>query len=509
MFQLSPSESLTEREVNKGLRLVIVEGLSAEVMTSFTGGAFLVAMALLLGATNTQIGLLAALPTFTNLFQLVSIFLVRKFNNRRVIAVLCSVFARIPLVIVGSMALFGRNSASVEVLLFFLFFYYLFGSIAGPTWNAWMKDLVPEKMLGSYFAKRSSYTQMLNVVLSLALALAIDYVRNNRTTLELEAYGVMFIVGGVSGLTGAFLLANVPEPKSEMKNENLLSLFKRPVQDDNFRRLLWFNAAWIFALNLATPFFTVFMLQSMKLPLSYVIGLGAINQVFSILTVRSWGAFADRYSNKTIISISAPLYIVCLIAWCFVGMYTTLLGNLVLLVIIHIVTGISTAGINLSVTNIGLKLSPAKHAIVYLSTKNIVVSLFATISPLIGGQLADFFMNRSLDIGATWTGLNGEKTIHFITLHDWNFLFIIAAFLALIALELLVRVTEAGEVNKEHVVKVMRATIRTHARDFFVVDSLMALHNQLWLLLRKLPFISKHHRDGSGRPTTYKGDVVE
>src|SRR5690606_18220417 len=113
MFQLSPSESLTEREVNKGLRLVIVEGPSAEVMTSFTGGAFLVAMALLLGATNTQIGLLAALPTFTNLFQLVSIFLVRKFNNRRVIAVLCSVFARIPLVIVGSMALFGRDRKSV------------------------------------------------------------------------------------------------------------------------------------------------------------------------------------------------------------------------------------------------------------------------------------------------------------------------------------------------------------------------------------------------------------
>jgi hypothetical protein len=47
---LSPKPSLTEPEVNRGLRLVIVEGLSTEVMTSFTGGAFLVAMALLLGA---------------------------------------------------------------------------------------------------------------------------------------------------------------------------------------------------------------------------------------------------------------------------------------------------------------------------------------------------------------------------------------------------------------------------------------------------------------------------
>ncbi len=30
------------------------------------------------------------------------------------------------------------------------------------------------------------------------------------------------------------------------------------------------------------------------------------------------GLFADRYSNKTIIAIGAPIYILCLIAWCFV-----------------------------------------------------------------------------------------------------------------------------------------------------------------------------------------------
>ena len=58
-----------EQDVKKGLKLVIVEGLTTEVMTSFTGGAFLTAMALLMGATNAQIGVLAALPAFTNFFN--------------------------------------------------------------------------------------------------------------------------------------------------------------------------------------------------------------------------------------------------------------------------------------------------------------------------------------------------------------------------------------------------------------------------------------------------------
>jgi hypothetical protein len=95
-MMFSPKQTLTDDELKKGLKLLIIDGLTAEAMTTLTGGAFLVAMALLLGASNFQIGLLAALPTITNLLQLLSIWLVRRFNNRRAIAVLCGLFARVP-----------------------------------------------------------------------------------------------------------------------------------------------------------------------------------------------------------------------------------------------------------------------------------------------------------------------------------------------------------------------------------------------------------------------------
>ena len=74
-------------------------------MTTLTGGAFLVSMAVLIGATNFQIGLLASLPMFTNIFQLLSIWLVRRYNNRRAVSVICSVLARIPLLIIGAICL--------------------------------------------------------------------------------------------------------------------------------------------------------------------------------------------------------------------------------------------------------------------------------------------------------------------------------------------------------------------------------------------------------------------
>ena len=73
-----PSERLTEEQVNKGLKYVIGDGLATEAMVTLTSGAFLVAMALSMGATNFQIGLLAAFA-FPRIFRVCMV--VYAFNN--------------------------------------------------------------------------------------------------------------------------------------------------------------------------------------------------------------------------------------------------------------------------------------------------------------------------------------------------------------------------------------------------------------------------------------------
>lgn len=482
-MNLKPKEVLTESEVRRGMNVVIWDGLASEMMTTFTGSAFLVAMALLMGANNVQIGILAALPTFTNIFQLISIWLVRKFNNRRAIAVFCAFLARFPLVCIGLSAIWFAGS-SISILIFFLFFYYLFGSIAGPAWNSWMKDLIPENMLGDYFSRRSRYNQILDVVLSIVLAVLLDFVKSRYPEFELRVYAIFFIIAGIVGTIGGYVLSWAPEPQSYLSSANILSLFKQPLKDKNFRRLLTFNSAWVFALNIATPFFTVFMMKAMGLPISYIIILSIISQLSSIMTIRVWGTFADRYSNKTIIALSAPIYIVCIITWCFVGIYTNLYINLVLLAGIHIFTGISTAGINLSLTNIGLKLAPREDAIVYLSVKNIITAFFSSLGPLVGGILADYFTSRSLLITAQWSAPGITKVGRLVSLHQWNFLFLIGALLALLSMELLAHVNEVGEVDKDVVKKVMRKSIKRDLKEYFLIGNIISWHEQLRTIIK-------------------------
>jgi MFS family permease len=432
------SQHLTEQEVAFGLKQIIKDGLTAEVMVTMTGGTFLMAMAVLMNATNFQIGLLTALPVLTNIFQLCSIWLVQKYNNRRAVMVISSFIARIPLFAVGVLPFLFSSSTSVAVLIFLLSFHYLFGSIAGASWSSWMKDLVPEQKMGSYFAHRHRLMMTLNVVLSIFLALMLDYIKSDYPQYQLPAYAIMFIIGGVFGMLGVYALARTPEPASYLAKENLLKLFGKPLKNKNFRNLLVFQSFWTFALNIATPFFSVYMMKTIGLSLSYIIGLGLLAQVSTILSVKMWGRYADRFSNKTIIRIAAPIFVACMLAYTITAMPATKWMIVGMLAIIHIFSGASIAGINLAIDNFGLKLAPKGEAIVYISTRNIMVAVIAALAPMLGGLLADLFAHYHL---------------------VWNVLFVIGGVLAIVSLQLLKNVEEAGEVEKGIVVGEMRLAL--------------------------------------------------
>lgn len=461
---LSPSKSLTEGEINSGLKLVIADGMTAEAMVVFTSGTFLTAMAIHLGASNFQLGLFAALPTFTTIFQLFSIWLVRRFNNRRVVTALFNFLARLPILAIGLIPFLFTGGTSIQVLFMMLFFQHIFGDIAGAAWNSWVKDLVPEKQLGMFFSRRTRMAQTLNVTLSLATAFGIDYVKVHSPANEIFAYNILFLIGGSLGLLSVAFLLKTPEPKAKKINAKLLTLFALPLRNTNFKNLLIFNSFWAFALNLATPFFSVYMLKTIGLSLPYVIGLGILAQLSGILSYRVWGKYTDRFSNKTIIAICAPLYITCIMLFAFTAMPQQKLLTIGLLGLIHIVSGFSIAGINLALSNIGLKLASKNEAIAYLSVKNMFVAFFSTIAPLIGGFLADFFSSHQFTWNMQFKSIKGTTTFTLINLEGWNYFFIIGGLLALLSLRFLSRVKEQGEIVKARAVIHLRASIRKRLR---------------------------------------------
>lgn len=465
MMNLRPSQHLSENQVNKGLRLVIADGLTSEAMVVFTSGTFLTAMAVNMGATNFQLGLFAALPTFTTVFQLFSIWMVQHFNNRRIITALFNFLARIPILVIGLLPFLFTKGTSIQILLLMLFFQHVFGDIAGASWNSWMKDLIPEQRLGSFFSRRSRMGQILNVTLSLTTALCIDYIKAHYPQQEILTYNILFLIGGSLGLASVAFLLRTPEPQPQKMDDKLFKLFAKPLKNKNFKTLLIFNSFWAFALNLATPFFTVYMLKTIGISLSYIIALGILGQISGILSLKLWGKYSDWFSNKTILRICAPLYIGCILAFSVTNMPQSHLFTLALLTGIHIISGLSTAGINLALSNIGIKLAPKNEAIVYISTKNMLVAFCSTIAPMIGGLMADYFANNQFTWNMVLKSSDDVNNLTLLNLQGWNYFFIIGGLLAMLSLRFLSRIQEHGEVKKEKVVVHMHKRFRHRLRE--------------------------------------------
>lgn len=447
----STFEELGPEQVERGLRLVLKDGLAAQAMSSLTTGVFLVGLALSLGASNLVIGALAAVPFLTQLVQLLGIWVVERFRVRRAVCVLASALGR-SLLLVMALTPWLSSFWGLVVLTSCTVLHGCFSAISNCAWNSWVRDLVPEGQLGSYFSRRMAYTTAAGMLLSAAGGILIDKGGNLWPQQPALAYSVLFAAGGGFGFLSVYLLWKTPEPRMAGNEERqpFLHRLLEPLQDRNFRNLIFFLGSWNFAINLAAPFFTVYLLHRLEYSMSRVIFLTILSQTANFCFLRLWGKLADRFNYKSILSVCAPLLIFCILGWVLVTFPDPHPFTLAGLILLHLLMGISTAGTALSASNIALKFSPKGRAIAFLASSSIVSSAAAGLAPVLGGVAVDYLLPREISWSVPFSGILQGQTL---TLRHWDFLFLAAFLAGLLALYRLSRVEERGQVQERVIVQ--------------------------------------------------------
>ena len=467
-------ETLSEERVQTALKNIIRDGVASQAMGILTGGAFLVAFAVKLGASNLVIGLLAAIGPLAQLLQLPSIFIVEKIRNRRMITVVAAVLSRICWLIIALSPFIFPAKIAISVLLVLLAVVSAFGAVSGCSWNSWMRDLIPENIMGSFFSKRMRIATGVGIALSIVAALYLDFWKKQFASQELAGYSILFFIGFAVGIFGVYFLAKTPEIRmpAAQKGTGIFKLLLLPFKDENFRKLIAFLCSWNFAVNLASPFFMVYMLKRLNLSMSFIIGLSIVSQVMNFLFLKIWGRFTDRFSNKSVLAISGPLFIVSILAWTFTTMPEKYFLTIPLLIIIHTVMGLSSAGVSLASGNISLKLAPKGQATAYLATNTIFNSVAAGIAPILGGKFADFFSGRELAWTLNYKSPTGEFSLPTLNLQQWDFFFALAFLIGIYAIHRLAMVKEAGEVEEKIVAQELLSEVRTQVRILSSVEGL-------------------------------------
>lgn len=453
-------------------------------LDALTTGGFMAAFALALGANNFQIGLLAALPFILQPLQIPAIILVEKFQMRKpqaFITTLVSHMIWLPIAAIPFIIDAPGNNA-VMLLLVLVFVRSAITPFSNAPWMSWLRDLVPPDIRGRFFGRRLAYATAVGMVLGISGALFADYWRNrpgldDSAVAQGFAYPILF--GALTlGLLSIFFIARMPEPRMPApvgEKRSLVSVVGAPFRDTNFRKLVRFQMFTTLAMHLSIPFLAVYMIQVIGLPISAVMALTALSQLSNILFLGPWGNMVDRFGAKSVLGASSSLYFLVILGWAFTTLPDRYFLTIPLLILLHILAGIATAGLNVTNGTIAMKLSPAGQATSYMSASSLAISLGAGIAPLVGGQFVDFFDTRSLAISIEFISSGNVTKFSPFFLTGFDFLFAISFLLGLVFLGFLAAVKEEGEASREDVMNELLMPARSLTRQVSSVPGMGSL----------------------------------
>ena len=319
-FLFGTQATLQAEDHRRATRGLIADGICSTSMVTLQGGPFLPAFILALGGSRSAVGLLATIVLASQVMQVAGLYLVRRLNRRRGIVVIAASLSRlmwVPIILIPMLFLDqGVRMVTAMVLLS-----AFIGMVAGPSWNSLIRDLVPPDRMGAVFSTRMLLGTACALVLTLGGGYFVDTWKAAFPEYALHGYSILFGLGLIFGLAGVTAIARLPEPQMEpVERRPLRKELVIPLRDRNFRGLLGYVALWTFAINLAIPFFIVYMLERLDLSLTMVTALTVTSQVTSMAFLRVWGRLADRYSNRSVLEASAPLFLLSVLAWSFTTM---------------------------------------------------------------------------------------------------------------------------------------------------------------------------------------------
>jgi hypothetical protein len=432
--------------LNRSMRLSVAEGGLAAAMSSLFSGVFLTGFALSLGATPVQIGILFALPSLCNLAQLQGSYWIERSGHYRHLCLWTTAACRLlylPVLLVPLLGLGLSGPTRVWCIVGLMAVAGILSSLGGLAWLTWIKALVPSSIRVAYFGRRNLANTALSFLACLACGLAVDLYAVDEGSKRI-AFAAVFGVAMGCGLAGFVLLARIPAVQMPRVTEHDRRAFGRtlaaPLVEPNFRRVVLFYATWNLAVNVAAPFYTVFFLQRLGLPLVYIVLLNTLNTVAGLATNNLWARLGQRFGMKPIVLLATigdafyPLFLV------FVSPHWTWV-----LLLVHL-TGVFNTPVTIGPDNFILKLQPDRGGSAYAAVFRAVVGPATALAAALGGWLAGSVSGGGLAAAGASDGL--------------TLVFLISFAARLASLVLLAGVVEPDARPARHVVRVIQRRLR-------------------------------------------------
>jgi MFS family permease len=395
--------ALTSVEMKRGRKMMNLEGSLWAVMNAVTAGTVVTAFALQLHADDFVIGLLSSLPLLAAMVQLWTPQLVARFGGRKRICLVTAALARtlwVPATLLAVAVWLWPGQYTLWLFLFLglVTLFAAFTSIVGTAWLSWAGTVVPIEQRANYFARRSMLVGFIGLVASLLIGAFLDWWSEPTATGHQPhpgAYIVLFLVAAGFGIATVFVLRRTPDlvVTENVARPRLRDSLTSTWRHLALRRYLIFRAFWSFSVGLVVPYYTVYMLQNLKMSFTEIFILQNIGAAVGLFTLPLWGRIIEKHGCSRVMFWTSLIKVFYVIAWAFVTPGQPFWP----LAVLHF-TLLVDAGLNLAANNLLMNLMPDNRAgnIGYISAFTAITSVFTAGGPFLAGLLIGLIAQTQL-----------------------------------------------------------------------------------------------------------------
>jgi len=368
------------QSVQSNLRWFWFDGAFALGIDSIVN-TYLILYVVALGANSAQIGLLGALSGLgAALALLPGAFLVERIGRRKEITLAGGgAIGRIAILLLALLPFGLQGQAAVYLFIGLVVMRDTFGNLSLPAWTSLAADIVPLSQRGRYFASRNIAMTLAGMVTAFLAGVIIN--DQGSPAGYQWAFLLAFGFGALSWFCFSRIQDPSPRPPPRAGSAPILGsiLAHRP-----FLALCLHSAVWNFALNVAGPFFNVYLVHDLGASMIQVGILTAATSLASLPAFRFFGPLADRWGPRRIILITSLLIPILPIAWIFVPSPWYVLA-------INLAAGVLWSGFSLCVLNLLLQITPHAERARFSAVHQIVVAVSLALGAAFGGWVVTAF----------------------------------------------------------------------------------------------------------------------
>lgn len=347
------------------------------------GETYLPAFVLALTGSQLACGLTSTVPLLMGAgVQLLTPFAIHQLRSYRRWVVLCAVVQALSFIPLFVASLTGKFAVSDVFIVIAV--YWAMGQSGGSAWNAWVEDLVPERVRARFFARRTRFVQAGIIVGFLAGGFALQF--GHRAGYGLVPFALLFAGAALSRIVSANYLdsqSDVRIPARRSTPNPLRDFLAITTQGGNNRILLYILGAQL-ACQISGPYFTPYMLGQLKLSYLGYVTLICIAYLARVAVAPALAKIIERVGVRRMLWLSGLAIVPLPALWDISDSFTYL-------AILQVYSGAVWAAYELANLLLIIESIPAAKKINILTVYNFVNALAIVGGSFIGGFLLTAF----------------------------------------------------------------------------------------------------------------------